>query len=113
MGNVFKIPKVTKRINKSIKKSKNSKTLDYGKDAALTEYLLSGNKISFIEASIIFGIGNLWNQMRLIKRKGFLIKSQKVSMAKIIVRMNKYCICKPPKNLPLKEIKMIEYWISK
>ena len=51
--------------------------------------------------------------MRLIKRKGFLIKSQKVSMAKIIVRMNKYCVCKPPKNLPLKEIKMIEYWISK
>lgn len=91
----------------------NFKAVKYGKAAALVEHMLSGNKISFIEASVIFGIGNLWNQIRLIKKKGFIIKSQKVSMAKIIRRMNEYCECRPPKNLPVRNIEMIEYWINK
>ena len=91
----------------------NFKAVKYGKAAALVEHMLSGNKISFIEASIIFGIGNLWNQIRLIKKKGFIIKSKKVSMAKIIRRMNEYCECRPPKNLPVRNIEMIEYWINK
>ena len=112
LGNVFKISKVMKKVSISEKEVKNSETVKYGKEAALTEHLLSGKKISFIEASIIFGIGNLWNQIRLIKKKGFIIKSQKVSMAKIIRRMNEYCECKPPKNLPMKDIEMIEYSIS-
>jgi|TARA_Y100000294_G_C8560507_1_gene338887 hypothetical protein len=85
----------------------------YGKSSALKEHLLAGNRISFIEASIIFGIGNLWNQMKLIKKDGFIVKSEKVSMAKIMRRLNKYAVCKPPKNLPIKDIVMIEYWISK
>ena len=85
----------------------------YGKASALKEHLLAGNRISFIEASIIFGIGNLWNQMKLIKKDGFIVKSEKVSMAKIMRRLNQYAVCKPPKNLPVKYIEMIEYWISK
>ena len=113
LGNVFKISKVMKKVSISEKEVKNSETVKYGKEAALTEHLLSGNKISFIEASIIFGIGNLWNQIRLIKKKGFIIKSQKVSMAKIIRRMNEYCDCTPPTNLPTKEITMHEWWVSK
>ena len=88
-------------------------TVKYGKSSALKEHLLAGNRISFIEASIIFGIGNLWNQMRLIKKDGFIIKSEKVSMAKIMKRLNQYAVCRPPKNLPVRDIEMIEYWISK
>ena len=34
-------------------------------------------------------------------------------MAKIIRRMNEYCNCTPPKNLPTKEITMHEWWVSK
>lgn len=89
------------------------KKAKYGKTTALKEYLISGEKISFIEASLFFGVGNLWNQIRLIKKDGFIIKSKKVSMAKIIKRLNEKIVCKPAKNLPLKEIELIEYWISK
>ena len=89
------------------------KKIRYGKTAALKEYLLKGEKISFIEASLFFGVGNLWNQIRLIKKDGFIIKSKKVSMAKIVKRLNEKIVCKTPKNLPIKEIEMIEYWISK
>jgi len=85
----------------------------YGKNLALKEYLLKGNKISFIEAAILFGIGNLWEQIRNAKKDGFVIKSQKVTMAKVMVRLNKKLVCETPKNLPTKEITVIEYWISK
>jgi hypothetical protein len=88
------------------------KKIKYGKTTALKEYLLKGEKISFIEASLLFGVGNLWNQIRLIKKDGFIIKSKKVSMAKIVKRLNEKILCEPPKNLPVKEIEMIEYWIS-
>lgn len=89
------------------------KKIKYGKTTALKEYLLKGEKISFIEASLLFGVGNLWNQIRLIKKDGFIIKSKKVSMAKIIKRLNERINCKTPKNLPIKDIEMIEYWIGK
>ncbi len=87
-------------------------TKTYGKSLALKEYLLKGNKISFIEAGILFGIGNLWNEIRLIKNDGFIVKSQKVPMALIIRRLNKRVTCTTPDNLPIREINMIEYWIS-
>ncbi len=89
------------------------KKIKYGKTAALKDYLLKGEKISFVEAYLLFGVGNLWNQIRLIKKDGFIIKSKKVSMAKIIKRLNEKILCKTPKNLPIKEIETIEYWISK
>ena len=84
----------------------------YRKNMALREYLLKGNKISFIEAGIIFGVGNLWEQIRNIKKSGFVVKSQKVPMALIMRRLNKKFVCKTPNRLPTKEIMMIEYWIS-
>jgi hypothetical protein len=87
--------------------------IKYGKSTALKEHLLAGNKISFLEASILFGVGNLWNQIRLIKKEGFIVKSNKVSMAKIVKRLNQWATCKPPKNLPVKDIEMVEYWINK
>lgn len=87
--------------------------IKYGKASALKDYLLEGNKISFIEASLLFGVGNLWNQIRLIKNDGFIVNSKKVSMLKIITRLNKKIVCKTPINLPIKDIEMIEYWISK
>ena len=87
-------------------------TKTYGKSLALKEYLLKGNKISFIEAGILFGIGNLWEHMRLLKKDGFVVKSQKVPMALIMRRLNKRVKCETPKNLPTREINMIEYWIN-
>ena len=36
----------------------------------------------------------------LCKRKGYIIKSQRVFFSKILSRINKYTVCKTPKNLP-------------
>ena len=88
-----------------------------------------GNEIllhSFFTPSLIAEMASLENfklpascvcleesQIALIKKDKFIIKKQPVTMAKIIKRMNDYCLCRPPKNLPAKDISMHEWWVSK
>ena len=113
MGNVFKISKVTKRVSISTKETKNSKTVKYGAVTALKDHMLRGNKVSRIESLVIFGVQNFTAVLSILKKDKFIIKKQPVTMAKIIRRMNEYCNCTPPRNLPTKEITMHEWWVSK
>ena len=48
-----------------------------------------------------------------MKRDGYMIKSSKVPMARILKRMNEHCTVIPPKELPVRDILVSEYWISK
>jgi hypothetical protein len=84
----------------------------YGNVMALKEHIISGNKISRIEALVLFGVQDLNRELLRMKKKGFIIKNSKVTMTKIIVRLNKFSICKPPKNLPTNEVIMNEYWVN-
>jgi len=86
---------------------------NYSGVMALKEHMLSGHRISNLESLLLFGVQNLKNEVRLMRNDGCIIKCQKVAMAKILHRTNKYTLCKPPKNLPTKEILSMEYWISK
>ena len=85
----------------------------YKTSLALEEHMLSGERVSIIEANIVFGVQSFNRTLTTMKRNGRLIKTQKVPMAKVIRRLNNYCLCKPPKELPLREILVSEYWISK
>jgi hypothetical protein len=85
----------------------------YSPAMALREHMLEGNRVSILEATLLFGVQSPTVEITRMKRMGFLIKSQRVPMAKIIRRINEYTVCKVPKNLPYTEIQMIEYWISK
>lgn len=80
---------------------------------AFKEHLLNGHAVSNIEAMLLFGVQSPNRAITTIKREGFVIKSQRVPMIKIIRRINEYTVCKLPKDLPYKEIYMMEYWISK
>ena len=80
---------------------------------ALREHMLEGNRVSLLEAILIFGVQSLNAELARLKKDGFLIRSEKVSMAKVLRRTNEYAACKPPDNLPFKEIVMTEYWISR
>ncbi len=91
---------------------KKNKITKYGNVMALKEHVISGNKISRIEALVLFGVQDLNRELLRMKKKGFIIKNSKVTMTKIIVRMNKFSICKPPKDLPTNEVIMNEYWIN-
>lgn len=80
---------------------------------AMREYLLDGNRVSLLEAMLLFGVQNPNAEFARLKKDGFLIKSGRVSMAKIIRRLNDVTVCQPPAALPYREIVMTEYWIGR
>jgi hypothetical protein len=79
---------------------------------ALREHLLEGHRVSLLEALLVFGVQSLNAELGRLKRDGYKIADEKVSMAKIIRRINEVAKCQPPANLPFKEIVVTEYWIS-
>ena len=80
---------------------------------AMREHMLEGNLTSVLEALLLFGVQNPNAEFTRIKKGGFPIKSRRVPMTKILVRTNKFALCKPPAELPHKEILMTEYWIER
>lgn len=80
---------------------------------ALKEHMLAGNRVSLLEAILIFGVQNLNAELARLKRDGFLVKAERVSMAKVLRRTNQYTVCKVPEGIPFREIVMTEYWISR
>ena len=92
---------------------KNKAKLKYGNSEALLEYMLNGKNVSILEAILYFGVQSPNRAFTSFKRKGFLVKKKSASMAKVIVRINKNLKCDTPKNLPIKDINMSEYYISK
>jgi len=75
--------------------------------------MLNGKNVSILEAILYFGVQSPNRAFTSFKRKGFLVKKKSASMAKVIVRINKNLKCDTPKNLPIKDINMSEYYISK
>ncbi len=80
---------------------------------ALLIEMEKGRKISLVEAQILFGVQSLNRDLTRMKRDGHMIKSQKVPMARVMKRMNEHCVVIPPKELPIRDIMVSEYWISK
>ena len=84
----------------------------YGNSLALIEHLLEGNSITRLEAIVMFGISNLPATICKIK-KTHIIKSRNILYVEALTRLNKFAKIVPPKNLPIREIIVVEYWISK
>ena len=85
----------------------------YSSFDALLEHMLSGSPVSLIEAMLLFGVQAPNNVFFRIKKLGYIVKSRKVSLTRVLVRMNKSMTCKPPSDLPHKEIQVSEYWIER
>ncbi len=84
----------------------------HGNVTALREYMLQGNKVTILEAMLLFGVQAFNRSLTTMKRDGYIIKKEKVSMIKVLRRVNELAACKPPEELPAKEVLMTEYWIS-
>lgn len=79
---------------------------------ALREHMLAGNRVSLLEAILLFGVQNPNAELTRLRKDGVIVKSQRVPMAKIIRRINEYAQYSPPTDLPHREIFLTEYWIS-
>jgi hypothetical protein len=83
-----------------------------GLNLAAKEHMLQGNPLTRLEALILFGVSNLPELVYELRGDGHIVKSKKIPFAAAMVRVNKHAVLQPPKNLPIREIMLAEYWIS-
>ena len=89
------------------------KTSKYGYALAVKEHLLAGNPITRLEALILYGLSNLTDVISEMRKTGWIIESRAVPFAAAVKRVNEYAVLTPPNNLPIREIQLTEYWMSK
>lgn len=80
---------------------------------AAREHLASGQPITRLEAIILYGVANLPDIIKEMRKQGWIIKSRQVTYAAAMARLSEYAELRPPKNLPVREIRFTEYWVSK
>lgn len=82
-------------------------------ETACREHLLTGHRITGVEASILFGVGLLSRLIARMRKEGSLIYSRSVSYAAIVERLAPHAKLVPPQNLPVRDIHFTEYWVSR
>lgn len=87
--------------------------MKYGMALAAREHLASGQPITRLEALVLYGVSNLTDLISELRKQGWVIQSRLVSYAAAMARINKYAVLQPPPNLPVREIQLTEYWVSK
>ena len=85
----------------------------YGNTLAVKEHLLENKPITRLEAIIMYGVSNLPVTVQTLKRSGYIIQKRKISYLVALTRLNHICEVSPPKDLPMHEIFLTEYWINK
>ena len=87
------------------------------KNAGLTlgvkEHLHSGKPITGLEAMALYGVAHLPKVVKDLRHKGWTVHLRPVAYAAAVKRVNEYAVFVPPKNLPVRDIQLIEYWMSK
>ncbi len=89
------------------------KALRYGLVTAAKEHLAAGEPITRLEALVLYGISNLPDVILEMRKQGWVIESQPVAFAAALARVNRHAQVVPPANLPVREIQLTEYWVSK
>lgn len=82
-------------------------------ETACREHLMTGERLTSMEATILFGVGDLARLISRMRREGYVVKSNKCAYVAAMVRINKWAKLRPPRDLPIKEILLTEYWINK
>lgn len=84
----------------------------YGVHAA-REYLLEGNLITRLEAMVLFAVPDLTKIISDLRREGHDVERRTIPLARAIRRVNQAATLVPPAALPVKEIQLTEYWVSR
>jgi hypothetical protein len=89
------------------------RVINHGLAEAAKEHLLKGYPLTRLEALIFFGLSNLTDLISEMRKQGFIIVSQQVPFARAVVRVNEVAKLEPPSNLPVREIVLTEYRVSR
>lgn len=85
----------------------------YGNTLAMKEHILSGKRVTRLEAMLLYGVSNLTATINRLRKEGWTIESRRLPFAAAVKRVNEHAVLKPPNNLPIREIWLTEYWLSK
>ena len=89
------------------------KSLRFGLAIAAKEHLASGQPITRLEAMVLYGVANLPDLIKEMRRQGWVIKSRLITYAAAAARINQNAVLQAPANLPIREVHLTEYWVSK
>jgi hypothetical protein len=84
----------------------------YGVTAA-REHLLAGAQITRLEAMVLYGVPDLTKIISDLRRDGFEVARKAIPFAAALRRVNGQAVVKPPASLPIREIMLTEYWVSR
>jgi hypothetical protein len=85
----------------------------HGLVMAAREHLLEGKPITRLEAIVLYGVPDLTKLISDMRKQGWTVHSQKIPYVAAARRVNEHAVLQSPKNLPVKEIQLTEYWVSR
>ena len=88
-------------------------TNNYSVVLAAKEFLSEGGRLTRLEGLVLFGLADIATLATHLRKQGWTIKSQRIPYVRALVRLNKLVKVEVPKNLPVKELQLTEYWLSK
>lgn len=80
---------------------------------AAREHLLAGQPMTRLEAIVLFGVPDLTKLISDLRRDGFVVETRQVAYVAAVARVNHHAVLQPPANLPVKEITLTDYWVSR
>ena len=80
---------------------------------AVREYLAGGHPITELESVVLFGVTSLPDLLSVLRKEGWIFESQRVPYAKAMRRINDHAVLKPPTELPVRDLQLTEWWVSK
>ena len=84
----------------------------FGLVLAAKEHLASGQPLTRLDAMVLFGVPDLPKVVSEMRREGWVIESRRIPYSVATKRINKHAVFEPPKNLPVREINLTEYWVN-
>jgi hypothetical protein len=90
-----------------------SKGISHGMAQAAKDHLLAGEPITRLEAIVMYGVANLPDVIKELRREGWIIRKDNIFYSEALVRLRRYATVVPPENLPIREIVITQYRVSK
>ena len=87
--------------------------MKYGLVMAAKEHLASGQPLTRLDSIVLYGVPDLTKLVSEMRRDGWVIESHRVPYAAAAKRINQFAVLQPPENLPIRDINLTEYWVSK
>lgn len=79
---------------------------------AVREYLATGKPLTELESNVIFGVTSLTDLVSSLRKEGWVFQSRRITYAAALRRINEFTVLQPPKDLPIREIMLTEWWVS-